>query len=260
MGKLIKYELKGNYKTFCALFAIIILLQGLFLTRIGHWQSGSIIGITVLVNTILFITVLIFVEKSFANEIYEDRGYLTFTLPVSGYKVLGSKIIIGVLWFLISGFISFISFKTIINALSGEDLIKILSSRIDIKQFVLIGIIYAIIVLIMLLLTIYFSITLTRVAYKGKKISGFIGFIVFIVLNFVISYISYKVGDVFPHEMKISLDMVNSLGSTGIINDGTITITPEYFTINIARSIYMLVVYIGMFFGTGYLLENKMNI
>ena len=222
MGKLIKYELKGNYKIFCSLFTIIILLQGLFLTRIGHWKSGSIMGMTVLVNIVLFITILIFIEKSFANEIYEDRGYLTFTLPVSGYKVLGSKIIVGLLWLLISGFISFISFKTIINGLSGEDLIKIITSSVNIKQFVLLGIIYAIVVLIMLLLTIYFSITLTRVAYKGKKISGFIGFIVFIVLNFVISYISYKVGDIFPHEMKISLDMINSLGSAGIINDGTI--------------------------------------
>ena len=222
MGKLIKYELKGNYKIFCSLFTIIILLQGLFLTRIGHWKSGSIMGMTVLVNIVLFITILIFIEKSFANEIYEDRGYLTFTLPVSGYKVLGSKIIVGLLWLLISGFISFISFKTIINGLSGEDLIKIITSSVNIKQFVLLGIIYAIVLLIMLLLTIYFSITLTRVAYKGKKISGFIGFIVFIVLNFVISYISYKVGDIFPHEMKISLDMINSLGSAGIINDGKI--------------------------------------
>ena len=68
MGKLIKYELKGNYKIFCSLFTIIILLQGLFLTRIGHWKSGSIMGMTVLVNIVLFITILIFIEKSFAKD------------------------------------------------------------------------------------------------------------------------------------------------------------------------------------------------
>lgn len=260
MGKLIKYELKGNYKVFCGLFVLSILLQGLFLTRIGYWSDDFIISMSILVNIILFITVLMFVEKSFKNEIYEDRGYLTFTLPVSGYKILGSKVIVGVFWFLISGFISFISFKTIINALSGEDLIKILSSRIDLKQLTLMGILYAISILVMLLLLIYFSIALTRVAYKGKKIIGFIGFVVFIALNFIIYYISYKIGEVFPYEINISLDMVNSLGITEIISDGISTIGQQYFTINITRCIYILAVYIGMFFATGYLLENKMDI
>ncbi|KEH93207.1 membrane protein [Clostridium botulinum C/D str. BKT12695] len=260
MGRLIKYELKGNYKIFFGIFAFAILINGLLLTRLGHWSDPSIIGLMSLVSTAMFITVLIFVEKSFSNEIYQDRGYLTFTLPVSGYKVLASKILVGVLWLIISGVISFISFKYLIKELSGQDLMKLVMEHVDLKQLILIGIVYVIVSLVMLLLMMYLSIALTRVAYKSKKMSGFIGCVVFILLMILIHYISYKVGEIFPHEMHITLDVANSIGSDGIIKDGTITVTAKEITVNIARTIYMLVVYIGMFFGTGYLLENKMDI
>lgn len=264
MGRLIKYEIKGYYKLFGGLFIITALLNVLLLTRINKWSEQGIIAIFAVISIALMVVTLIFVINSFRNDLYEDTGYLTFTLPVSGDKILGSKIITGVLWFSAAGLIFFIFLKVLVGMLFDIDVIDKMIIYFNAKAIIVSGLLFGIINLIMLLLMIYFSITLTKVAFKGKKMSKLLGFITFILMNVIIFYIEYRLMKLFPQTIHLTLDFLkNTEGSfRSISNDGEamISIRNSQLSINIASLVYNLLVYIGLFKATGYFMDNKINI
>jgi len=264
MGRLIKYEIKGNYKLFGGLFIITALLDVLLLTRINKWSEQAIIGLFSVISIALMVVTLIFVINSFRNDLYEDTGYLTFTLPVSGNKILGSKIITGVLWFAASTLILFIFLKILLGILFDIDVIEKIVLYFNAKEIIVSALLFGLINLIMLLLMIYFSITLTKVAFKGKKMSKFLGFITFIILNAVIFYIEYKLIKIFPQTMDFTLDFLKnaegSLGSAGTDSEALFSIKNSQLSVNIASLIYNILIYIGLFKSTAYLMENKIDI
>ncbi|MCD3352112.1 hypothetical protein G8V03_14160 [Clostridium botulinum D/C] len=258
MGKLIKYELKGNYKIFSALCIIASILNIVSLTRLEKWGSGPVTGCMSMVTMSLFIISLVIIINSFKNELYEDRGYLTFTLPISGNKILASKLICALVWFSLTSIVSLIFFKILIGT-KGADIVRVIIS-LNLKSLIIFAIAGIIINTITLLLMIYFSIALTKVARRGKKVSGILAFVVFIALSFLIYYISFKLSNIFPQQMHIALNLNNYLGGNGSINNMAIKVTDANLTINIASAIYQIFVYIGLFIGTGYLMEKKINI
>lgn len=264
MGKLIKYELKGNYKLFGGVFGIVILLNILLFTRINKWSDPAIIALFSVVAVALFVTALVFVVNSFRNELYEDRGYLTFTLPVSGKKILASKLITGAIWFAIAGIITLLSIKILLGSMFDVNVMQKINLYINTKSMFLIGTLFSIVNLIMLLLLIYFSITLTRVALKRKRMSKFLGFITFILLNFCIYYIEYKLMNLFPQTIGFKLDFLKNaqdkVGALSIDNQSMISINGSNLNINIASTIYNIIVYVGLFLSTGYLMENKTDL
>lgn len=267
MDKLIKYELKGDYKLFGIVFAIAALLDvGLF-SRIGKWEEPLIIVLTGMVSSFLFLTILIFVIKSFEKEMYEDRGYLTFTLPVSGRKIVGAKIITAIIWFVLSGILALISGRILIGLLYDKSTINefttYFSTYINLKTISMV-ILFGIINIITLLLLIYFSITITRVALKGKRVSKFLGFVAFIALNAAIAYGQYKLIQIFPQTVSFRPDFLGNLQVDGDImklgEQTLITIRNSGININIAAIVYNIVVYVGLFLSTSYLIDNKIDI
>ena len=55
---------------------------------------------------LLFGTALVtflYIVGSFRKELYEDTGYLTFTLPLTGYQITASKLLVALLWFFVLG-------------------------------------------------------------------------------------------------------------------------------------------------------------
>lgn len=266
MGKLIKYELKGKYKLFLGLFAIVSLLNILILTRINKWSSPAVVSLMIMVTVILFVMILVFVVNSFRNELYNDRAYLTFTLPVSGNKILISKIIIAIIWFIIGSIITFIFFKILLDNELKVDTLKQISLYFNTTSIFVVGAIFSIVNLVMLLLMIYFSITLTRVALKGKRMSKFLGFITFIALNFLIYYIEYKIIKVFPQTFELKLKFLTDSGIAQMhgelvqMDGNAIEAINEALKINTAAIIYNIIVYVGLFLSTGYLIEKKIDV
>lgn len=263
MGKLLKYEFKGNYKSFLGLFAITALLNILIFTRINIWKNAAIIALFSLVAVAAFVVVFVFVVSSFKNEMYEDRGYLTFTLPIGGKKIVASKLISGIIWFTGLGIMVSI-FTRILIGFIGPEVVNQINLYVNTKAAFLVGALFGIINLIMLLLMIYFSITITRVALRKKKMSGFLGFIAFIVLNIVIFYIEYRLMRLFPEALSFSTDFLQNTNVNGslmtINNESMMSISNGSININIAAFIYNIIVYIGLFLSTGYLIDNRIDI
>lgn len=259
MGKLIKYELRGTYKIFLGLLVIVSIIDTILLTRLDVWGEGSVTGLMITVNMALCILTLLIIINSFKKELYEDRGYLTFTLPVSGNTIVASKLISAIIWFIVVSIFCFVSFRILIGNKNATQIVNLVRA-LDLKAVIILGSVSVVINTITLVLVIYFAISLTRVAYKGKKVSGMVAFVVFIALYAVIFYISFKITDMFPQSFHVTLNLENCLGRKGSINTGAINLTDANLTINIASTIYQIVVYIGLFLGTGYLIEKKINI
>ncbi|NMH83380.1 hypothetical protein HH307_03605, partial [Bacillus coagulans] len=105
MLKYMKYEIRGTYKFILGILALVfILLAGMYASSN---QEGSLfhsvqifmsIGVMLLFGAALI--AFLYIVGSFRKELYEDSGYLTFTLPLTGNQILGSKLIAALIWFI----------------------------------------------------------------------------------------------------------------------------------------------------------------
>ena len=104
MRKYMKYELKGTYRFMLAIILVVLVATsgiqiytsnmldqpsapgGIFMALMGFAVFGA------------FIASIFYLIGNFRKELYEDRGYLTFTLPLSGNQILGAKTIIALMW------------------------------------------------------------------------------------------------------------------------------------------------------------------
>ena len=80
MGRYIKYEIKSSYKFILGVLALVLILTTVLYTYIAKRKfAGYSIGIHD--NIWYSLTTFLYIVGSFRKELYEDRGYLTFTLP-----------------------------------------------------------------------------------------------------------------------------------------------------------------------------------
>ena len=113
MFKFMKYEIKGTYRVVLSTILVVALAtigiqysvsridlnQGLPQRDLPIVQILPVILMIVIsVATIYFIVHLI---QSYRKELFEDRAYLTFSLPIGGKKILGGKFLTAILWSLV---------------------------------------------------------------------------------------------------------------------------------------------------------------
>ncbi len=274
MGRYMKYEIRGSYKFILGVLALVLILTTGIYVYISNANESSALGVTFMGLSVLVIfgTLLItflYIIGSFRKELYEDRGYLTFTLPLTGTQILGSKLIVAIIWFAILGlviglynaFMTFI-FAPIKPAIS--DIIAIINS-IPIREasvFLLIVFIGGVSTLIL----IYFSMALSRVTFRNKRIGGF-WFVIFLIVSGLVAMGQAKIIQALPYYLDldtfriISNDMLNydfhiEMSSAGLMASGNM----GNAVLNIAGFIYSIAVGVIFFLGTGYIIENKIDL
>ena len=295
MFKHMKYEIKGTYKFIVTLILTVLgastglQLYGLsIMNKLKNnnniYNSSTppafIVVILGLVIFGAFITAFFYIIGSFRKELYEDRGYLTFTLPLTGKQILGSKLLIALMWAAILG-LSFLIYNFALGTvLFGSEwmnqlnyLLKNLDSNIISITITLI--LASILSAISTLLLIYFSMTLSKVSLRNTKIGG-MWFIVFLILNAVISYGTFKAVNIIPYYIDINSFKIigenairNTLGNPSgynmsIMSPGTdkgmIVSSAESIVVNIGSLLFSILVTVGTFLGTSYLIEKKIDI
>ncbi|MGO1469505.1 MAG: hypothetical protein ACTHW2_05725 [Tissierella sp.] len=285
MKKFMKYEIKGTYKFIFGILAIIILASSIIQFNIFNEiksfeynqvnESMNLLRFMFVLSIFIifgaFITAFFYIVGSFRKELYEDRGYLTFTLPLTGNQILGSKLLVAFMWYIVMGLVT-----VLYNILLGVILFKGELGVIfrEVIELINVGFIASIftgfISVIITLIVIYFSISLSKVSIKNKKIGG-MWFIIFLVLIGVTSYLSSKIGIALPYFLDMNtfkfitlegiLDtMNNSMMTQNIMLAGSLPegIFPGY--INIASFITDILFGIAFFMGTGYLIEEKIDL
>ena len=210
-----------------------------------------------------------YIVGSFRKELYEDRGYLTFTLPLKGIEIVGAKLIVALLWFFLLGIavalynltmmLSFTPFE-----LNLSDLISGITTFISIREIIL-GIIITIFSGVNMLILIYFSMVLGKVTFRNKRIGG-LWFVIFLVLSGILAFGQFRIETLLPFYLDLETfkvvtngfvnpEIYVEYGSTGL--DTKIS---GAIPLNIAGAIYNIVITVALFFGAGYLIEKKIDL
>lgn len=289
MRKYIKYEIKGNYKFILGILAIIIVASTIiqanilreskrvYVTTTG--DSFSFMKFLLIVSIFVifgaFLVAFFRIIGSFKNELYEDRGYLTFTLPLTGNQILGAKLVVAVLWILILALVMGLYnliLSTVLFDLDWSMLKEVIASTIGIDKM---GIIMRVmpvhlifsggIPLFGTLIFIFLSMALGKVSIKNRKIGG-LWFIIFIVISMAANFLVIRVSN----QMPLYFDLINfkftSLNSpflnpTYSLGYNTMVVVTSVFThISLTRVLMEIVIYAAAFISTGYLIEKKIDL
>ena len=283
MGRYIKYEIKGSYKFILGVLALVLILTTGIYTYGNNANGasalgGTFIGLSTLVIFGTLLTTFLYIVGSFRKELYEDRGYLTFTLPLTGHEILGAKLIVATMWFLILGVV--ILGYNIVMAMN-LDIVKesIDGMNVTIKVFPELfnrGMVMTFILMLLggisTLILIYLSMALGRVTLRNKKIGGF-WFIIFLVLSVLVGVGQAKVISGIPYYLDLNTfkiisyeSFIDAVEYSNVnllqINDAAALLTGNgsQYLLNIAGFIYLIGMMIINFLLTGYIIENKIDL
>ena len=251
LGKLIKYELKATARILIPLYIALLsfaLINKLLIGNSNNIDSNlfgaipimiSIFSYGVTMAAVFIITFFVIVQRFYKN-LLGDEGYLMNTLPVKPWKNILSKLIVSIVWSIVSGIVAILS---ILIMAYSKDMFSNISSRI--AEFIIYLqegyygvvielIIYGFVSMISSTLLLYLSISIGHLFNKRRILASFGGFIV---LNMIISSIKgviQAVGD-------------NTIG---------IIIIPNIHGL-LVFDILLIVV---LFIACNYIIKNKLNL
>lgn len=248
MLKLIKYELQTVWKDLLVVLAIILLLNLALLTRINVWRGELVFGLSCLIYFGGLVAIFIGNIRMFTRDLKEDTGYLLFTLPQSGYSILGEKLIV-------------VLISLVLTSIVGMIFVGATSSLVNINLFngfgfgsvlQIIGNLYQYISIIVLM---YFIITITKMIMKGKRLSGLVEVAIFAGFVFLSYQIEKFISQILPYRANISGAAVNLQLSEKVNN-----ISYGNVSFNIGNSVFELIVTIALFVITAYILDKRIEL
>ena len=266
LGKLMKYEFKACGRIFFPLYIGILFLAVINGVSIGSSlkaEDGSILDTNVL-NTqsiltlvmvalfvALFVITIVLTIQRFNKSLLEDEGYLMFTLPVKTSSLILSKLLVTLIYTIISAIVALLSFL-IIGMIGGDfniaEFFKLLS-EVNVLDKSMELIVYMILWLLIsytiFVLSIYLSLSIGQLPQLSKyKVAA--GVVLFFIINLIIN--------------KIQTFMRNGiLGNVSEINiTNNITTLPYmYLFINLIISITIGAI---LFLLTNWILNKKLNL
>ena len=238
---LVRYEFKNVNKWFLALYAavlslsVIIGIQGSSLSSTYYQDKGVVMLVFLslvfggLVIT-LSISTLILIIQRFKGSVYDRRGYLTLTLPVSEHQILSAKLLGAFVWSLASTLVFLFSLYIIIVMLNQDTYL------FELAEYLL-------------------------KYYQDNFWLALISYIFNTLASILCIYLSISIGQLFD-EYRTALAVVAYIVIHSIIgfSDLFLNITINYssfLTYEIIKDIILIVVY---YIGTYYILKNKVNL
>ncbi len=204
LGKLLKYEIKATSRTFLPMYALLIVfafINKFFMTVNSDFLNiPRIISMSVFVIIIVGISVmtLIVTIQRFNKNLLSDEGYLSFTLPVKAHTHIDTKMIISLLWTVLSIIVSLLSIGimvadagTINSVREAFAMIIPEFNKLGPSGIVLVfeGIVVALVATLAGITTIYASITVGNLSSKHKLLAGLGAYLAFGIIEQIISSI-----------------------------------------------------------------------
>lgn len=257
---------------------IYLIVAGIFgVTLISHYAKGGdnitvteALGVAVLliITLCMFVLTAVVVLTDFHKTLYAEQGYLTFTLPVKSWMTLLSKIIVSTVWFVIALAAFFASLwitgLVIKEEVLGENYDVIMSVLSQFSDFSVASIIVSVVVRIIMYfiqfafftITVFFTSTIANTRLFQKR-----SVLWTIILFIPISIIATKVAGFIDDNIVFSLFYIgdklqlvtNNLKYAQLVAGGNVPI-------DIASLFVYLILGVGLFFATHYIMSKKVNI
>lgn len=254
MLNLIKYEFIK--KSRLLLITAVASLAANILLILNN-ESGSILFIS-LFPIVVGILYTVDILKMYSDDLNKKFGYMLFMTPNSGYKIIVSKLFTAVIegfailftyfiYILING--SYIIYKSG-NMIKINEIIVVVNKLISGNFGLNLGHIFmflitALLFLISFLTTAYTAMTIRKSIFSEIKFGGALSFLIFLLLNWLLSTISSELFDLLP-------TYYSSFASYPTASELVYILLP----INIVSIVQIIVLTLC----SGYLLEHKINL
>ena len=238
---LVRYEFKNVNKWFLALYAavlslsVIIGIQGSTLSSTYYQDKGVVMLVFLslvfggLVIT-LGISTLILIIQRFKGSVYDRRGYLTLTLPVSEHQILSSKLLGAFVWSLASTVVFLFSLYIIMSMIQPDVLIS------NVADFILKN-------------------------YQDDFWLALISYIFNTLASILCIYLSISIGQLF-NEYRTALAAVAYIAIQIVLGFVTLNLRIDFdYNWVLSFEIFKdLILSVGFYLGTYYILKNKVNL
>ena len=238
---LVRYEFKNVNKWFLALYAavlslsVIIGIQGSSLSSTYYQDKGVVMLVFLslvfggLVIT-LSISTLILIIQRFKGSVYDRRGYLTLTLPVSEHQILSAKLLGAFVWSLASTVVFLFSLYIIISMIQPDAFLSsfaeyMLKNYTDNFWLALISYIFNTLAGI---LCIYLSISIGQLFNEYRTA---LAVVAYIAIQIVLGFITLNLRIDFDYNWVLSFEIFKDI-----------------------------ILSVGFYLGTYYILKNKVNL
>ena len=238
---LVRYEFKNVNKWFLALYAavlslsVIIGIQGSTLSN-TYYQDKGVVMLVFLslvfggLIIALSISTLILIIQRFKGSVYDRRGYLTLTLPVSEHQILSAKLLGAFVWSLTSTLVFLFSLYIIVAMIKPDAFLSsfaeyMLKNYTDDFWLALISYIFNTLAGI---LCIYLSISIGQLFNEYRTA---LAVVAYIAIQVVLGFITLNLRIDFDYNWMISFEIIKDI-------------------------ILSLIFYLG----TYYILKNKVNL
>ena len=238
---LVRYEFKNVNKWFLALYAavlslsVIIGIQGSSLSSTYYQDKGVVMLVFLslvfggLVIT-LSISTLILIIQRFKGSVYDRRGYLTLTLPVSEHQILSAKLLGAFVWSLTSTLVFLFSLYIIVAMIKPDAFLSsfaeyMLKNYTDDFWLALISYIFNTLAGI---LCIYLSISIGQLFNEYRTA---LAVVAYIAIQIVLGFITLNLRIDFDYNWVLSFEIFKDL-----------------------------ILSVGFYLGTYYILKNKVNL
>lgn len=275
MLKVLKNDFISTGRIMGIIYLVVAVVSGgtLLSNHLNKMATASVtevLGIAVLlvISLCLFVLTVVIVLNDFQKSLYSDQGYLTFTLPVKSWMILGSKVIVSAVWFVIalvallgSLWVTMVVLK---EEILGENYDLVMGMLSQISTVNIPAIIVSLFVNILIYfvqfafftITVFFTSTISNTRHFQKKP------MMWTIIFFVpIAYVTTKIADFINSKIVFALFFVDDKLSL-------VTNNLEYAKlaaagnspIDIASVFVYLLLGIGLFFATHYIMSKKVNI
>ena len=238
---LVRYEFKNVNKWFLALYAavlslsVIIGVQGSTLSNTYYQDKGVVMLVFLslvfggLIIT-LSISTLILIIQRFKGSVYDRRGYLTLTLPVSEHQILSAKLLGAFVWSLTSTVVFLFSLYIIISMIQPDAFLSsfaeyMLKNYTDNFWLALISYIFNTLAGI---LCIYLSISIGQLFNEYRTA---LAVVAYIAIQIVLGFVTLNLRIDFDYNWVLSFEIFKDL-----------------------------ILSVGFYLGTYYILKNKVNL
>lgn len=238
---LVRYEFKNVNKWYLALYGAVLALSVLIGAQASSLKSidtpdqqmimlvflGLVFGGLVIT---LSISTLILIIQRFKGSVYDRRGYLTLTLPVSEHQILSAKFLGAFVWSLASTVVFLFSLYIIISMIQPDAFLSsfaeyMLKNYTDNFWLALISYIFNTLAGI---LCIYLSISIGQLFNEYRTA---LAVVAYIAIQVVLGFITLNLRIDFDYNWVLSFEIFKDL-----------------------------ILSVGFYLGTYYILKNKVNL
>lgn len=260
MVNLIKYEFIRKSRILGISLAVVFILNAIILIKLqlGVYSADEqLVALgaffTVLLG-VFFVLYIVNVIMMYSRDLDHKTGYMFLLTPNSGYKILGAKVLTGIL----EGFLFLVIYALLLavnflgfygeplRALIGSDFFSYMINHIHLEginlaSYSAAGLFTIFVGVVNLILMVFAAISIRKSILAEKKFGGFISFIIFLILGWINSTIVDTFSGILFH--------------TGVYAQGV----PDY-PILAAHITIQAVLGIVFFLVSAYLLDKRMDI